>query len=1004
MTRNLFSVRGTAAPSLAAALVFSMTALPSVVDAQEAPATGVDAFVTGTRQLTFSGKRAGEGYFSADGKRLIFQSERDAANPFYQIYLLDFETGDTRRLSDGTGKTTCAWLHPDGKKFLFASTHEDPASPDLQAAELKDRAEGKQKRYSWDYDEHFDIHARNLDGTDAVNLTKTRGYDAEGSYSPDGQWVAFASNRHAYTETLTPEEQAKFDGQKSWLMDIYLMRADGSEVKRLTNVRGYDGGPFFSADGRKICWRRFTEEEDRAEVWTMNMDGSDQKPLTKLGAMSWAPYFHPSGEYVIFTTNKHGFDNFELYMAAATGQGEPVRVTNTAGFDGLPVFSPDGKQLAWTSNRTAEKASQIFIADWDHAAARKSLGLTAPAADAATAPAAPAAAAIPPPAAADLTPGIAEDDFKKHIAYLASDTLQGRLTGTAGEQLATDYAAGMFKSFGLLPAGDGETFFHGFDFTAGVALGPGNSLTVSGVEGFPPAAVEKDWIPLTFSSTGTVDPAPVVFAGYGMEIPEGVDAAGKRTEAYSSYFHLDVKDKWVMLFRYLPEGISQEERVRFGRFASLRFKALTARQKGARGIIVVSGPSSKVQQQLVPLSFDASMAGSGLAALSLTDAAAASLLRAAGKDLAALQTELDGGTQVQGFDIPAAKLGAVLDIHQEKRRGRNVLARLTAPNLNPHAPALVIGAHIDHLGTGGGPTSRDTSARPEDIHHGADDNASGVAGVLEIAQWMAAEQQAGRLKLEREVIFAGWSGEEIGLLGANAWCRDLAKEVFKDENAKLNLLLGANLNMDMIGRFNKNLILQGLGSSDWWAGEIERRNAVTGLPLQTQQDCYLPTDASVFYVRGVPILNAFTGQHEDYHKPTDTADKINYPGIAKVTRFMGLVARSLATGADVPVYKEQKRPDEGGRGGMRVYLGTVPDYSQDGIEGVKLSGVSAIGPAAKAGVMAGDVIVRLAGKDIKNIYDYTFVMGVLKIGQETEIQVQRAGKTETLKITPGSRD
>ena len=979
-------------------LFFSAAVLLTAAPAEEAPAP-VDAFVSGTRQLSFSGKRAGEGYFSADGKRLIFQSEREPGNPFYQIYLLDFETGDTRRLSNGTGKTTCAWLHPDGRRFMYASTHEDAASPDLQAAELKDRAEGKQKRYSWDYDEHYDLHAQQLDGTGAVNLTKTRGYDAEGSYSPDGQWIAFASNRHAYTGPMPPEQQEKFDRQKSWAMEIYLMRADGSEVKRLTDVPGYDGGPFFSPDGKKICWRRFTEDDSQAEVWTMNVDGSDPQQITKLGAMSWAPYFHPSGEYLIFTTNKHGFDNFELYLAAASGQGEPVRVTSTPGFDGLPVFSPDGQKLSWTSNRTGDKASQIFIAGWDHAAARKALGLT----DAAAGTAA-ATPAVPEVQAADLAPEIRAEDLKKHVYYLASDALQGRLTGTAGEQLATDYAARLFKEFGLLPAGDGDTFFHGFDFTAGVALGQGNALTVSGVDGWTEPKVEKDWTPLTFSSTGTIAPAPVVFAGYGMEVPEGMDANGQRTEAYSSYFHLDVKDKWVMLFRYLPEGISQEERVRFGRFASLRFKALTARQKGAKGIIVVSGPSSKVVSQLVPLSFDASMAGSGLGAISFTDAAAATLLRTAGKDLPALQTELDSGKQVQGFDLPGVALGTVLDINQEKRRGRNVLARLTTENLNPHAPALVIGAHIDHLGTGTGSTSRETNARPDDIHHGADDNASGVAGVLEIAQWMASEQKAGRLKLEREVIFAGWSGEEIGLLGANAWCRDLAKSVFKDENAKLNLILGANLNMDMIGRLQKNLILQGLGSSDWWAGEIERRNAVTGLSLQTQQDCYLPTDASVFYLRGVPILNAFTGQHEDYHKPGDTADKINYPGTEQVTRFMGLVARSLATGTEVPVYKEKKRPDEGSRGGMRVYLGTVPDYSQDGIEGVKLSGVSAIGPAAKAGLLAGDVIVKLAGKEIKNIYDYTFVMGVLKIGLETEIEVQRTGKRAVLKITPGSRD
>ena len=972
------AVRGVVEGMKRCALVSSLVMFTAAAGAGVAVAAevagGSEAMLSGTRQLTFSGKRAGEGYFGADGKRMIFQSERDPTNPFYQIYLLDLESGDSRRLSSGVGKTTCAWLHPDGQSFLYASTHADAASPGLQAAELQSRAEGKQKRYAWDYDEHYELYARKLDGSAERNLTESRGYDAEGSYSPDGNWIAFASNRHAYQEKLSEDEQRKFEGQKSWLMDIYRMRADGSDVQRLTAVRGYDGGPFFSPDGRKICWRRFTEEEDRAEVWTMNADGTDPQAITRLGAMSWAPYFHPSGEYLIFTTNKHGFDNFELYVVAASGQGEPVRVTYTPGFDGLPAFSPDGQKLSWTSTRSGDKTSQIFLANWDHAAALQALRQSGAAKTAEVAQPAPPADAAPADPA-ELAPEIRAADLQRHATYLASDALQGRLTGTAGEQLATAYAARHFQASGLLPAGDGESYFHSFEFTAGVALGPANALSVSGVEGWAGGSVERDWIPLTFSSTGAIASAPVVFAGYGLEVPEGVDSNGKRSEAYSSYFHLDVKDKWVLVFRYLPEGLSQEERVRFGRASSLRYKALTARQKGARGLLVVSGPTSKVQQQLVPLSFDASMAGSGLGAISLTDTAAAALLRAAQRDLATLQAELDRGDQVQGFDLPGVKLGAVLDIQQEKRRGRNVLARLSAESLNPHAPAILIGAHIDHLGAGGGPTSRETNARPEDIHHGADDNASGVAGVLEIAQWLASEQRAGRLRLEREVIFAGWSGEEIGLLGANAWCRDLAKSAFQDENAKLGLVLGANLNMDMIGRLGKNLILQGLGSADWWAGEIERRNAVAGLSLLTQQDCYLPTDASVFYLRGVPILNAFTGQHEDYHKPSDTADKLNYPGMEQVSRFMGLVARGLATGSEVPVYKEQQRPDEGGRGGLRVYLGTVPDYSQEGIEGVKLSGVSAIGPAAKAGLLAGDTIVKLAGKDIKNIYDYTFVMG-----------------------------
>lgn len=965
--------------------------LPILLAAGLSSAMAADSFVSQPRQLTFSGKRAGEGYFSADGRRMIFQSEREEGNPFYQIYLLEFETGDIRRLSGGTGKTTCAWLHPDGMRFLYASTHADAASVQKQEAELKERAEGKQKRYAWDYDENYDIYAGKLDGSGSVNLTKTPGYDAEGSYSPDGQWIAFASNRHGYTDKLTAEEQEHFGRQRSWLMDIYLMRADGSEVKRLTDVRGYDGGPFFSPDGKRICWRRFNEEETTAEIWTMNTDGSDQQQITRLGAMSWAPYFHPSGQYLVFTTNKHGFDNFELYIVDAAGKHEPVRVTETDGFDGLPVFHPDGKQIAWTSNRTPDKTSQIFMATWDHASALTALGLTE---------AAPSAG-IPVPAPGEFAADITAADMRRHVEYLASDALEGRATGTKGEALATAYAAQLFESFGLEPCGANGAWLHAFEFTAGVALGDANRIEITGAD-VPALKPAKNWTPLTFSSTGDFKATGIVFAGYGIEAPAGRDDKGRVVDAYSSYFHLDVKDKWVMMFRYSPEGHSQEERVRMAQYSSLRFKTLTAREKGARGIIIVSGPTSKANQQLVPMSFDASMASSGIAAISIDDDLAAALLKPAGKDLKAVQEKLDTGAQEQGFDLPGVTIAANIDIRQEKRTGHNVLGRLKAPGGSAE-PALVIGAHIDHLGAVGGPDSRAADPQRHAIHHGADDNASGMAGVLEIAQAMAGQAKEGKLVLKRDVIFAGWSGEEIGLLGSNAWCRDMAASS-GDVNAKLTARLCANLNMDMIGRMRSSVMLQGLGSSEWWAGEIERRNAVTALPVQTQQDCYLPTDSSTFYLRGVPILNAFTGSHDDYHKPSDTPEKVNYEGAATISRFMMLVGRSLASSQDEPPYREMKKPTDAGRGGLRVYLGTIPDYSQEGVEGVKLSGVSAIGPAAKAGLKAGDVITKLAGKDIKNIYDYTFIMGVLKIGQETDMEIMRDGKKVELKITPGSRD
>jgi Zn-dependent M28 family amino/carboxypeptidase len=277
--------------------------------------------------------------------------------------------------------------------------------------------------------------------------------------------------------------------------------------------------------------------------------------------------------------------------------------------------------------------------------------------------------------------------------------------------------------------------------------------------------------------------------------------------------------------------------------------------------------------------------------------------------------------------------------------------------------------------------------------------------MMEIAQWLADAKKQGKLDLKRDVLFAAWSGEELGLLGSAHFCEDLAKMIKGDPNAKLTGMLDACLNMDMIGRFDKNLVLQGVGSSSWWPKEIEKRNAVTGLPITTQTDAHLATDSTSFYTRGIPTLNAFTGAHADYHMPSDTADKINYEKAAQIAKFMGLVTRSLATTHDAPDYVAMEAPkNQGTRTGLRVYLGTIPDYAQGDLKGVKLSGVSPVGPAAKAGVKAGDIIVKLGGKDIQNIYDYTYVMGEIKIGVETTITVERDGKPVELKITPGSRD
>jgi Tol biopolymer transport system component len=947
-----------------------------------------DRFLSSPRQLTFEGRRAGEGYFSSDGTKLVFQSEREPGNPFYQIYLLDLETGDVERVSPGVGKTTCAWVHPKGARVLFASTHADPGAADKAKRELEERASGTKRRYAWDYDESYEIYDVEIASKREVRLTTARGYDAEGSWSPDGNLIAFSSNRHAYEGDLSNDERERLTIDPSYFLDIYIMNADGSDVRRLTEVPGYDGGPFFSPDGKRLCWRRFTPDGTIAEIHTMRIDGSDVRRLTNLGAMSWAPFWHPSSEYLIFTTNRHGFENFELYIVDGAGAHEPVRVTATPGFDGLPVFHPTGVKLAWTTNRTASKDSQIFLADWDHDAALEAIrgsraaSTTVPVAKSKKGP---------------TQPEISVADLEARVTILASEAMEGRLTGTEGERLATEYVASAFAEAGLEPAGDDGTYFQTFEFTAGVALGRDNALAIS--TGDPGTAmaltVDQDWRPLAFSSSGKFEPSSVVFAGYGIVAPKS-----EAFSEYDSYVHLDVKDKWVLMLRFLPERITPEHRQHLARYSSLRYKAMSARDRGARGILIASGPTSKVKEQLIALRFDAALAGAGLAAVSITDDVAAKITSAAGKDFGALVEELDAGEPTFGFAIEGIQLGGEVALDSIEKRGRNVLARLPS-GVAEARPVVVVGAHVDHLGRGtGGSLARDEEKG--EIHFGADDNASGVATIIEVAEHLAERQKAGALRLERDILFAAWSGEELGLIGSRHFI-DIAKP--HPHAVDLGDLFAAYVNLDMVGRLDKELILNGVASSWIWRREIERRNAPIGLALALSDDTYLPTDATSFYLAGVPILSAFTGSHAEYHTPRDTPDTLSYAGMERVGRFIALIVRGLATSQEAPDFIKVAAPDRpGARAGLRAWLGTIPDYKEPPIPGLALSGVAKDGPADKAGMKGGDIIIELAGRKIANIYDYTFAIDALKIGEAVKVAVQREGERVELEITPASRE
>jgi Tol biopolymer transport system component len=494
-----------------------------LVAATTAPSTHfvdqTNTLITNQKQLTFVGSRSGEGYFSADGKKMIYQSEREEGNPFYQIFILDLESGKSSRISTGIGMTTCGWIHPNLKKAMWSSTHLDKKIKEKVKAEYEERAQPIKKRYSWSYDDQYDIFESDLNGKHIKRLTQELGYDAEGSYSPNGKMIAFASNRSAYSDKFSDEEKKIMEHDGSYAMEIYTMNADGRNVKRLTNTRGYDGGPFFSADGKKITWRRFTPDGNRAEIYTMNSDGSDQKQITELNSLSWAPFFHPSGEYIVFATSVLGYANFELFMVSVDG-GKPIRVTNADGFDGLPSFSPDGKKISWT-HRNEKGESQIYMADWNHEEARKRIGL---------------AASDLAQVNFNLTSDINENDTRQIVKYLASEDFKGRMTGSAEEKIYTEQIARLFTSWGLVPA-IGNNFVQNFEFTSSVTATADNSVNFKGR--FEASLIRgEDYQVLSYTKSGDFNAIPLIFAGYGIKAP-----ATDKLPAFDSYQDLDVKGK-----------------------------------------------------------------------------------------------------------------------------------------------------------------------------------------------------------------------------------------------------------------------------------------------------------------------------------------------------------------------------------------------------------------------------------------------------------------------------
>lgn len=572
------------------------------------------------------------------------------------------------------------------------------------------------------------------------------------------------------------------------------------------------------------------------------------------------------------------------------------------------------------------------------------------------------------------------------VEFLASDRLEGRDTGSPGERLAGDYIAMQLARAGAKPLPGRRDMFMPFEFTAGTRDG-GSNLTIRGAGGASQAFRGGEQVQaLSFSDDASISGA-VVFAGYGLVVPESQDFG------YDSYAGLDVKDKIVLVLHYFPEDTDAKTKATLARYSDLRYKALAARQRGAKGLLIVTGPRSPNAGQTLRMASDTALSGSGIPAATISGAVANALFAGAAKTLAAAQEEFDSGNpHVAGFAL-ATSVDLATKVVREKQTGRNVVAYLPADpgSRIPDAgrPWVIVGAHYDHLGHGTRGTSLADKTEAGQIHHGADDNASGTAAVLAIADAL------GKQRMRRNVMFTLWSGEEIGLVGSNAFVTTPPVPLAQ---------VAAYLNFDMVGRMQNNrLAADGVASSPVWSRILERANVAAGFDLATNPDPYQPTDSSNFNQAGLPTLFFTTGSHTDYHRPSDTADKIDYEDLDRIVDFAAAVIQAVANVDMAPEFTKVEPPQTGATlAGVRVTTGTIPDYTTE-TKGLMLAGVVGGGPAEKAGLMKGDVIIEIAGQSITNIYDYTFALELLKADTPVKVVFTRNGERREVQLTPAGR-
>lgn len=577
--------------------------------------------------------------------------------------------------------------------------------------------------------------------------------------------------------------------------------------------------------------------------------------------------------------------------------------------------------------------------------------------------------------------------YMEDVTFLSRDEMQGRASGSPELELAADYIAERFREAGLTPAGDDGSYFQSFEVTTGAETGADNSLRLGETD----LNIDEDFVPILFSNTSQIE-APLVFAGYGISAPE---------LEYDDYADIDATGKIAVVLRHEPQEMDAESKfsgAAFTSHASFVNKAINARLHGALGIIFISDPLHE-EEEVGPATRRIDNGDMNIAAVHAKREPFLRFFEDAGFVLGELQSAIDEDLTPRSFDFEGSLAFLSTEVVRTKSVVRNVVGALEGSDPNLKDEWVVIGAHYDHLGLGD--QSSLAPSQVGEIHNGADDNASGTSGVLELARLAANDER----EWARSVLFMAFAAEEIGLLGSS---------YFADNSTIPIDAINAMVNMDMIGRIsNDRLFVGGVGTSPDFEDMLEAANnqvdpgaaAAPTLDLDFSDSGYGASDHTPFNIKKIPVLFFFSGLHTDYHKPSDTFDKINSDGAINALSLVYGITDRIANAPERLAYVEVERPEApggGSGGGYGPYFGSVPDFRDD-LEGVLFADIVNGSPADEAGLMAGDIMIEFDDLEITGLNDYAYALRQKQPGDVVEVVVTRGEENISASVTLSAR-